>query len=329
MIQFSEIRVVHLELSSLCNAVCPLCPRNYYGYPHNSGYTEKNLTLEEIKIIFKPDFLSQLKRIWINGNFGDAVMNPDTPDIVKYFRDHNPTTIIEISTNGSARNSAFWKALAKQKVNVLFCIDGLEDTHYLYRQNTVWSNIIKNAKTFIDAGGIAVWKMIRFDHNKHQIDECKQLAKSLGFNRFDLVDCGRDTGPVFNNQGQLTHILGNYTGKTDLQQMLLKKTTDLVLPEDIGLPKNTITCSAKTNKSIYISSEGNVSPCCWVGFGRYGQGDVHSTSARQLETLIRKNNALEYPIEECIKWFADIESSWGCTTYEQGRLVVCDSNCGK
>ena len=57
MIQYNEIRDVHLEISSLCNARCPLCPRNFRGYPYNDGYPETNLTIEQIKKIFTRDFL--------------------------------------------------------------------------------------------------------------------------------------------------------------------------------------------------------------------------------------------------------------------------------
>lgn len=42
-----EIRRVDMEISSLCNAECPLCPRNLYGFPYNDGYVERNLTLSD------------------------------------------------------------------------------------------------------------------------------------------------------------------------------------------------------------------------------------------------------------------------------------------
>jgi hypothetical protein len=32
-----EIDHVHIELSSMCNARCPLCPRNFQGFPANLG----------------------------------------------------------------------------------------------------------------------------------------------------------------------------------------------------------------------------------------------------------------------------------------------------
>ena len=149
----SDVTHLHVEVSSRCNASCPQCPRNFYGYPHNSGYEEHDMTLEEAQKIFPPEFLQQLKRIDINGNFGDIVMSPHALDVAAYFKQWAPTANINVSTNGGARDRAFWTRLAELDIEVFFCLDGLEDTHHLYRQNTVFSTIIKNAKTFIDAGG--------------------------------------------------------------------------------------------------------------------------------------------------------------------------------
>ena len=47
-----DIRKVHLEISSECNAACPKCPRNLCGYPHNDGYEEHSMTLAEAQKIF-------------------------------------------------------------------------------------------------------------------------------------------------------------------------------------------------------------------------------------------------------------------------------------
>ena len=331
MIEYTDIRDVHLELSTLCNARCPLCPRNFHGYPYNNGYPELNMTLESAKKIFTHDFLLQLTTMRINGNYGDMIMNPETPDIVDYFTQTNPKLKITISTNGSAQKSTFWTRLANPQVTVLFALDGLEDTHNLYRQNTSWTNIIKNATTFIQAGGIAVWKMIKFDHNLHQVEACKQLATQLGFTKFEQIDHGRDTGPVFDENGQLTHILGNYTGIKKFPLLFLKVRTDRVLIEDLGhTPKSCVNCETQTRKSIYIAANGDVSPCCYTGFypKTYGKGGFFEAVNRQLTPLIHTNNALGHSIEECIQWFSNISNKWDIKTFEDGRLLACDWNCG-
>jgi sulfatase maturation enzyme AslB (radical SAM superfamily) len=261
-------------------------------------------------------------------------MNPEGPDIVDFFYLVNPDLKISISTNGSARNHNFWQQLATTPAVVAFCLDGLEDTHYLYRQNTSWEKILQNAKTFINAGGHAVWKMIRFDHIKHQIVQCKALAMSMVFEDFQLVDQGRDTAPVFNQQGRLVHVMGNYTGERNFDILLHKKKNDQILLEDIStrrVPAKTISCETKNLKSIYISATGDVSPCCYTGFypKTYGHGQYHQVANAQLIPLIAKNNALEYPLQDCIEWFKSVEKAWKIPNYEQGRLVICDDTCGQ
>lgn len=332
MIEYDQIREIHLEISSLCNARCPLCPRNFRGYPYNDGYVETNLTLDNVHYIFSSKLLKQLHRIYINGNFGDAVMNPETPDIVEYFNFQNPNLEIVISTNGSARDQNFWQRLAK-KSTVHFCLDGLEDTHHLYRQNTSWPTILNNAKIFIDAGGVAIWKMIKFNHNAHQIEACEKLSKQLGFINFELVDHGRNQGPVFDKYGNLQHVLGDYQGETSFEILFHKKRTDMVLLEDI-VPYVTqyskINCYTKQAQSIYISSTGDVYPCCFTGFSpkTYGRGEYFEAVNAQLASIVKNNNALEHSLQECIQWFNSVESSWSKDRFENGRLVCCNDNCG-
>jgi MoaA/NifB/PqqE/SkfB family radical SAM enzyme len=334
VIYFKEIRDVHLEISSLCNASCPWCPRTFWGYPYNGGYPETNLDLAQAKRIFQPDFLKQLTSIRINGNFGDIVMNPDGADIVEYFFSINPELKVTISTNGGARDRHFWNRLAATPAIVFFCIDGLEDTHSLYRQNTVWSTVMRNAETFIQAGGYAVWKMIQFKHNQHQIEQCRQLSQELGFRNFQLISQGRDSAPVFDKNGNLVHVMGDYTGETDFKILFHQKKTNEILLEDIvpnRIPAKTVACETKRLKSIYISANGDVSPCCWTGLypNTYGHGQYHQAANRQLQPLITQQNALEHRLEDCIEWFNAVENSWGIRNYQQGRLVICDDNCGQ
>lgn len=333
MISFEDIKDVHLEISTICNASCPWCPRNFWGYPFNGGYPETVMTLSNAKQIFQESFIRQLESIRVNGNFGDIVMNPQSPDILEFFRTCNQKLVITVNTNGGARTPEFWQRLAYLGCRVRFAIDGLEQTHALYRQNTVWNTVINNAKIFIQAGGYAVWQMIKFKHNYQEIEQCRDMAFQLGFMEFDLIDQGRDTAPVFDQKGNLTHVLGDYTGETRFEILWHKKQTDEVLLEDIvrdRTPKDKISCETKRLKSIYIAANGDVSPCCYLGFypATYGKGQYHQAANQQLKSLIRKNNALEYPLQQCVEWFHEVETSWQQRKYEQGRLVICDDNCG-
>lgn len=333
MIAYKEIRDVHLEISSLCNAACPLCPRTFWGYPYNSGYPETNLTLVQAQKIFSPEFLCQLVTMQISGNFGDIVMNPQAPDIVEYFLRCNPNLQITISTNGSARGKSFWQRLSHPNIEILFALDGLEDTHHLYRQNTNWKRIIKNAQTVIQSGGRAVWRMINFDHNRHQIETCRNMSNELGFSEFALMDDGRNKGPVFDRHGDLVHVMGDYQGETDFKVLFYKKTNDQLVLSDVLENRSAcdkVDCETQRMKSIYIAANGDVYPCCWTAFypKTYGHGQYHQPVNRQIADIIDHNNALEKPLEQCIQWFDRVERSWSIKDYQQGRLVVCDDNCG-
>lgn len=328
MYDINDIRHIHLEISSLCNARCPLCPRNFHGYPYNDGYEERNLTLEDVETIFKSDFLEHIDTVEINGNFGDMVMNPETIDIVRYFRRHSID--VQISTNGGARNKKFWQELAETGAVVDFCLDGLTDTHKLYRQDTVFETVMNNAKTFMSSGGKANWKMIRFDHNQHQIEECRILSEQLGFMNFKLIESDRNSGVAVDKKGEIVHVLGN-PQKIDFKELLESKRNDTVLLEDIPLTKKNISCEVKKSKSIYVTSTGEVYPCCYTGFypRTYGHGQYYQVVNKQLNDIIKPNNALEKPLKECMEWFDSIEKSWDINEFDKGRLVVCNDYCGQ
>ena len=333
MITFTDIKHLHMEFSSLCNARCPLCPRNLFGYPYNSGYEETSLTLELIQRTFLPNFIKQLKRgILVNGNFGDFTANLESLQIIDYFKSCNSRLKIEISTNGSARNTDFWHELGKfSNTEIQFCLDGLEDTHAIYRQDTNFNKILQNAKTYMDAGGVAIWKMILFDHNKHQVEEAREKARNLGFDEFELVDHGRNTGPVFDREGKLVRTMGDYNGFTNIEDIIRFQQDPIKTyaynPYVNGL---THSCFTKNNNSIYIAANGLVYPCCYMAFNplTYDQG-FNGFVNRQIKPLVKQNSLHEYDLETCIKWFGNVESAWTKDSYENGRLIQCDQVCGK
>ena len=338
MIDYSSIIRVHLEISTRCNASCPLCPRNLSGYDTDLGYPVHDMTLDEAKKIFTVEFLKQLEKILINGNFGDFVTARDGLKIVQYFTEVNPKIEIEISTNASAKPN-IWADLGKMpNVFVGFDIDGLKDTHSLYRRFTDWDLVISNAKKFIAAGGRAKWRMIKFDHNKHQIEECRRMSEELGFAEFDIVYDGRDTGPVYNREGNFSYHLGKDKGDYPQRAEVWDEWTEVGgKPETrkiqfmTTVSKSKIDCYSKKFREIYISATGEVYPCCWLGFypktpyKHAWQSDMFQIA----ETIQSNNNALEVGIQKAIDWFKIIEERWKLDSYTKGRLYVCDQTCGK
>jgi len=165
----------------------------------------KNLQLEK---------LTSLKKVVLEGDKGDPAMHPQIEKFIEAFSNMKTPPMIVLTTNGSIRNTAWWTRLAKKcypNLKVVFSIDGLADTNHLYRVGIDFKKIIKNAQAFIDAGGYAVWKLIVFKHNQHQVEEIRTLSQTMGFAEYwiraadDSRFKGLDKWPVKTDQG--THYL--------------------------------------------------------------------------------------------------------------------------
>lgn len=319
-----EINHLHLELSSLCNARCPFCPRTVQGYPANMGFVETNLSLADFKKTFVPPRLGRVHQTVINGNFGDFVMNPESIDIIKYLRRSRHNMDIRIHTNGSARDREFWHTLGDIGVTVLFGIDGLEDTHALYRQDTNFDNIIRNAETFIKAGGNAIWSINQFDHNQAQLPEVHALAEKVGFAEVQVRPTARDNGPVYNRRGQkVAAIKTDWAWPEQLDQSFIEiKVSQQTLA---AKKKVDIACWAIRERSVYMAADGHVYPCCWTGFNpeKYRSHTTVTAWNNELVKYVRHNHAPTVGIEAALDWFDDLAASWN-TNDQPG---VCQHNC--
>jgi sulfatase maturation enzyme AslB (radical SAM superfamily) len=329
MLKYTDIRSVHLEISTRCNAACPECPRNFRGVDTIDAYPICDMSLDQAKKIFSPQFLKQIHHILINGNYGDFITARDGLEIVEYFRSENKNLEIEISTNASGKPNV-WSKLGELRTKVHFRLDGLADTHHLYRQYTDFDLILANAAKFIAAGGYAIWAFILFNHNEHQIEQAKELSKQLGFKEFQIVDAGRNVGPVFKRDGTYSHSLGNYNGSKNFEELYSQHLHYVDKPEITILnsdhPNRKIDCFAKKQKEIYITANGELYPCCWLGF--YPKSETGNPSNIQLRPIIKNNNALEYGLETAIEWFNKIEESWTKTSVREGKIYTCNETCG-
>ena len=174
---FEEIGFIDIEATSYCNARCPFCNRT-----DMEGFKPKHLDFEVIrKLPFE-----RIKHVLLLGNKGDAIFYPDLFKLLEYMWafDGNWVTI---HTNASAHDEIWWTELAEilnGKGDIVYALDGLEDTHSLHRVGTKFEKVVSNVKAFNDAGGAAICQFIKFDNNAHQEDAVRALAKEIGTKGF-------------------------------------------------------------------------------------------------------------------------------------------------
>ena len=67
-----------------------------------------------------------------------------------------------------------------------------DSTHHVYRINTQFDKVLENAKSVIATNRAQVhWKYIVFEHNKHQVEDAREIAKQAGFTTFSTVKTSR------------------------------------------------------------------------------------------------------------------------------------------
>lgn len=318
MYKLEQVRSMHLEVTTKCQAKCPMCPRRINGGLLNPFIDLTEITLEQFKDWFSTDFVKQLNHVSMCGNLGDPIVAKDTLEIFKYLRDNNDILSLVMHTNGSARTTEWFEKLAELKVRVVFGIDGLEDTHKLYRVDTDWHKIIDNATAFINAGGDARWDMLVFQHNEHQVDECKALSQTLGFKDFYVKHTSRFKDGKFHvldEQGKTTNILYP-TSKSN--NMISKALT----AERDTLP--TISCKSKKDSQIYVSANGTVTPCCWIDM--QSMPPMQESRIQYLDTIGYWTNLHNQTLDEIFDsgYFTKIESSWSTCGIKE-----CSKQCGK
>ena len=349
MYKYEDIKVVHLEVTQRCQAACPMCDRNMNGGADNPHITNAELSLEDCKRIFKPEFIAQLNTMFMCGNLGDPIVARDTLEIFRYFREHNPNMWLSMNTNAGAKDETWWRELAKvfgRMGAVIFSVDGLSDTNHLYRQNVVWNNVERNMQAFIDAGGRARWDFLIFQHNEHQVEEAEALANAWGCEKFIKKKSGRfiTSNIVPKDSHQAVDRKGNETAK--LAKPKDTKNNNLALLKQKEIEKSygnmanyfdkcSIKCKVAEEGSVFITAEGLLMPCCWTAGRMYKwwhpdprveQIWDHIDNAGGKEGI----DIIENDIKDVVngKLLKGITDSWNLPSVKDGKLGVCAQKCG-
>ena len=334
----TNIKQIQIDVTSYCNSFCGACVRNIKGGPVNPLITLQHMPWNVWKKIVDFCQNSLVDKLVFNGNFGDLSNHPEIIDMLEHLYDKSPNTMLNIHTNGGARNIDFWKDLAKVVKQfpascVTFSIDGLEDTNHIYRRGVDFKRIMENATAFISTGGNAKWRMIVFDHNKYQLEEASNRAKEMGFSAFRLnrsfateliVDAYKEfpqstiTAPTASEVNELRK---NY----EFINILQNDSFILGLDDYAKLESK---CPWQQMLNIQINHVGEVWPCCYISLSSAIKGRQRFKYLDEKKEIYGKNfNNLNYhELSDIVdhKFFQiDMPYAW-----ENSLLGICNQKCG-
>jgi len=242
-----------------------------------------------------------IKIINFCGSVDEPCSHPQFHQIVEHFADWNAH--INIATNGSLRTTKWWTKLASvlpDSHRVVWGIDGSDELSEVYRRGSNFKKVEQNYRAFIAAGGKANWQFISFEHNQHQLETAKQMAKDEGFKEFKtIISHRKDSGGVVHK-------------KVEVEE------------------NPSISCKYANQKRIFVNHMGNVIPCCHLNAKmlEFPVSGVHKDKFEDLLTqhdyqhdINLKNTSLAAAING--KVWTGIRDSWTSDV----RIPRCEQVC--
>lgn len=329
---------IQFELSSMCNALCLGCVRtdnDNFNRSKPAIPKKKIVSVETIVKLLTSPAMQTINTLEFCGTIDEPLMHPDFFEIIDKAYDINPNYRIVIHTNAGIRSVDEWAKLAlslqrfKTQHKVLFSIDGIGDTHEFYRQLTSYDRIIENAKSFITAGGNAVWQFLIFPWNQHQIEDASKLSEEMNFSGFIT----RRDRSVITNLGKEVVLKRK---EANLKKANVENPSMAELLETYKPIENAkIFCENKKEGMYFVSHDSRLWPCCFIpnGFFQYPPIKVDFLKQRLYNNYGESfNDITRTSVEDIVNspfFKNDLVESWDNTvsTGPCGKITRCAETC--
>ncbi len=255
---------ISVEPINICNLKCPECPTGIDLLKRPKGKIS-NLNFKNI--------LNEIgNQLWyINLYFqGEPYLHPDLFKLIKTAKQKN--IIVETSTNAqflTVENAE--KTVLSGLDFIVISIDGItQEIYEKYRIGGYLNNVIEGINNLVAAKEkyksskpYIIGQFLAFNHNEHQIEEFKNIAKKLKINKTSIK-----TAQIY-----------NFTNKANI--LPTKQSLSRYKADNKG--KVTIKGTLKERcfkqwSSNVITWDGNVVPCCFDKDAKYNMGNIYNNN---------------------------------------------------
>lgn len=295
-----SIQGLHIEPTNMCTLKCPKCARTDFINQYPKAWKNVNLNLNNLKRFLDIDLSN--KRLYLCGNYGDAIYYDQLFEMVEYFK--LAGAHIVISTNGSYKSKSWWEELTSfltPQDAVIFGIDGTPDNFTNYRINADWSSVQVGIETVAQSQAQAIWQYIPFKYNENDIEAVKKLASELGIDEFIVFPSYR------------------WDGEDDPLKPSVN-VDDKTVSRLTWEGSNSVNPSCKqSHREHYISANGYYMPCCYVGDHRFyykseffKNQDLYDISKTTLSQILTSTSSINF-----------------YNSIEDAKINYCTFNCPK
>lgn len=171
---------LQVETTTRCTLKCGACSRTIFANKLGRAMPHHDVNVDLLYKFLDCEQGRKIEQLSLCGDYGDSIYYPDLLQLIDKFK---PTKSIELITNGSYRDAAFWQSLCQRLDNtdtIIFSIDGLEDTNHLYRVNSDWTSIMLGLDIVARSNVNLIWETNIFSFNYNRLEEMKKFANSRG-----------------------------------------------------------------------------------------------------------------------------------------------------
>jgi MoaA/NifB/PqqE/SkfB family radical SAM enzyme len=225
-LQWLKNRGINVEITNICPLECPFCPRQR---PDNKERIKKS------KNITKANFLKLVrfgKTFRFAGQISDPIYHPNFLEFLELTKNY-PNKVFRIHTNGTRKKMDWWKkafSMSGPNVRWTFGLDGAsQEIANIYRVNTRYEEVMEVLKLGNSIGCVVVWQFIVFQHNEHQVELAKQIARE---NNLNILFIKSDKWPeVFVNKHKIYPPSKDWS---NLKESNMEWQGQYIPPEDVG-----------------------------------------------------------------------------------------------
>ena len=343
----SNIGVLDLDITTVCNAACPECLRHVFTDQQvyvNPRLTTINQHYPVDDLINQISPLTDIKNIIITGNSGDPMSHPHIGGLCEWLTDRWPDAEINIDTNGSLGSALQWQQLADlERVSVRFAVDGWEHTNAIYRKQVPWHRLVANATQWsqlTDSRGTI--KTINFPWNTDERDTIRSWAHAMDF---DWVLDPRWSPQLDDQTWRLDQKhKHNYQHPKPWPENTSPDILDVGADDWVQQGNATIQqwidqgrplqpdCVQSKGQLIYIHHTGTVWPCCFWSTVEYADRADEKLQFKQMFEQVDPtwNSLYHHEITDIIKnpMLKNLEQWWKGTSVESVCLT-CVRQCGR
>lgn len=320
---------IQVEVSSFCNAQCIYCPRTIY----KDNWSNRHMDIETFSMLIP--FLENTKLVYLQG-WGEPFLNPSIFEMIKMSKEKG--TMVGLTSNATTIDTAMIEKIIKSGVDILaLSLTGDAEGNDSIRKGTSYKKVLSVIDEFhrlkrlmnstrpaINIAYLLLGKDLKGIYSLVEQVQNRGISQIV-VSGLDFIACDS--------------LLPQFTAYQKEELAILKELKGNANKKGISLITNLFAttkpqklCTEDATKSLFVSSDGSVSPCVYMNlpikdevsyyidgkktYRRQTFGSLHQT------TLIDLWYSKEY--SKFRQGFADGNYNEMCKTCI--KLYICDFN---